>query len=270
MSNYKAIVTDMDDTLLNSDNEVSSATQDYLVKVQEAGYHLILASGRPTEGMLPTARDLQMDRFGSYLISYNGGQTIKVADESVEVSQTIDKDQYDEIIDYLRDQGFFKATYKDGYIIYEGEHEYMNIESELTGLPMKQVDDIKAYIQEEVPKVLGVGYESNIKEAYQSMEDQHFNDDIDVTMSKPFFLEFIAKDVSKGNAIQQLTQKLDFSMEEIVAFGDSTNDLSMLKEVGCGVAMDNASDEVKDIADKVTLSHNDDGIPHALKELGIE
>ena len=68
-------------------------------------------------------------------------------------------------------------------------------ESELTGLPMKRVEDIKSYINHDVPKVMGVDYVGNITEARVDLNG-FFNEDIDVTTSKPFFLEFMAKDVS--------------------------------------------------------------------------
>ncbi len=152
MSEYKMIVMDMDDTLMNHDNQMSPETESYLIDIQNKGYKVVLASGRPTEGMLPTAKTLQLDKFQSYVISYNGGKTVNVY-ETVEVSRTY----FDFIVDYCRKNGLFVLTYQDGFIVYEGEHEYMNIESELTGLPMKRVDD-KDFIQEDVPKVMGVDY----------------------------------------------------------------------------------------------------------------
>ena len=140
----------------------------------------------------------------------------------------------------------------------------MNIESELTGLPMKRVDNIKSYITHGVPKVMGVDYVGNITEARIDLNG-YFNEEIDVTTSKPFFLEFMARDVSKGNAITALCEKLDIPLEEVIAFGDSLNDQSMLDVVGYAVAMGNASDELKEKADEVTLDNDSNGIPHTLK-----
>lgn len=266
MGNYKLVVMDMDDTLMNHENEVSEETKDYLIRIQEEGYKVVLASGRPTEGMLPTARLLNLDKHQSHVISYNGGKTINVASEEVEVNRPVSKENFDLIVDHCRRNDFFVLTYKDGHIIYEGEHEYMNIESELTGLPMKKVDDIKTYIQEDVPKVMGVDYVPNIVKALDSLNG-YFNEDIDVTTSKPYFLEFMATGVSKGNAVTLLCEKLDIDLSQVVAFGDSPNDISMLEIVGRSYAMDNANDQVKSIADEVTLSNAENGIPHALKQL---
>ncbi|MEB6065502.1 Cof-type HAD-IIB family hydrolase [Staphylococcus arlettae] len=265
MSKYKLIVMDMDDTLMNHENQVGEETKDYLIKIQDEGYKVVLASGRPTEGMLPTARLLNLDAHQSHVISYNGGNTVDVATENVTVNKPVSKENFDQIVDYCRKKSFFVLTYHDGHIIYEGEHEYMNIEAELTGLPMKKVDDLKAYIQDAVPKVMGVDYVCNIVLAKSDLAGS-FNDEIDVTTSKPYFLEFMAKDVSKGNAVSALCDKLGISLEEVIAFGDSSNDISMLSVVGHAIAMGNANDEVKSIADEVTLSNADNGIPHTLKQ----
>lgn len=263
---YKLIVMDMDDTLMTSDNEVSAETAKYLMNIQAQGYKVVLASGRPTDGMMPTAKYLKLDQYKSYVISYNGGKTVNVSDEKVEVSRTVSKSDFDSIVDFCRAHSLFVLTYQDGYIVYEGEHEYMNIESELTGLPMKQVDDLKAYIQQDVPKVMGIDYVPNITSIRNNL-DGHFNENIDVTTSKPFFLEFMAQGVSKGNAITELCQKLDINLSQVIGFGDSSNDISMLKVVGKAVAMGNANDDVKAVADEVTLTNDNDGIPHTLKSL---
>ena len=266
MGNYKVIVMDMDDTLINSDNKVSAETKDYLINIQNEGYKVILASGRPTEGMLPIAKELQLDKHDSHIISYNGGKTIKVATEEVEVSQSVTKDNFDKIADFCREKNFLVLTYQDGHIIHDGDHEYRDIESELTGLPMKRVDDIKKYIVDDVPKVMGVDYAENISKTRDALSGS-FNSEIDVTTSKPFFLEFMAKGVSKGNAIKALCNKLDIPLSEVICFGDSLNDQSMFEVVGYAVAMGNANEELKAIADKVTLDNDSNGIPVALKEI---
>ncbi|MBO1199638.1 HAD family phosphatase [Staphylococcus simiae] len=266
MANYKLIALDMDDTLLTSDNVISQSTLQYLKDIQDRGYYVVLASGRPTEGMIPAAKELALPEHNSYIISYNGGRTINMANEKVEHSQSISKEDFDEIVDYCRERQFFILTYQDGHIIYEGEHEYMNIESELTGLPMKKVQDLKEYIRGEVPKVMGVDYVANITEARIDLNGI-FNDNVDATISKPFFLEFMARNVSKGNAVIALCDKLNITIDQVIAFGDSMNDKSLFDVAGLAVAMGNAADELKKYADKETLDNDSDGIPVALKEI---
>ena len=266
MGKYKMVVMDMDDTLMNNENQMSPETESYLLDIQKQGYKVVLASGRPTEGMLPTAKKLKLDTYQSYVISDTGGKTVNVNTETVEKSRTVTKENFDLIVDYCRKNNLFILTYEDGHIVYEGEHEYMNIESELTGLPMEHVNDLKDFIQDDVPKVMGVDYVSTISKLNTDLAG-HFNEDIDVTTSKPYFLEFMAQGVSKGNAVTDLSKKLDIALSEVVAFGDSSNDISMLQVVGHAVAMGNANDQVKAVADEITLSNSDNGIPHTLRQI---
>ncbi|QDW91736.1 HAD family phosphatase [Staphylococcus chromogenes] len=260
------IIMDMDDTLMTSENIVSETTKNYLIEIQEAGYSIALASGRPTEGMIPVAHTLKMDQFESYIMSYNGANTIDLKTKEVIASKMISKESFDKIVDFCREKGLFTLTYHEGHIVYEGQHEYMSIESEITGLPMKEVKDLKDYIQGPVPKAMGVDYEEHISEIFNTL-DGHFNDEIACTTSKPFFLEFMSSGVSKGKAIQDLANRLNLDVQKMIAFGDSANDKEMFEVVGTSVAMDNAIELLKSRATLTTKSHDEDGIPFALKQL---
>ncbi|UXR68834.1 Cof-type HAD-IIB family hydrolase [Staphylococcus sp. IVB6246] len=260
------IIFDMDDTLLTSQNKVSQLTKDYLLKVQQQGYKLTLASGRPTEGMLEVAKELKLDEYGSYIMSYNGGQTMDISNQSVIAKKSVSKENFDRIVDFCRENDMMVLTYYNGEIVIEGEHEYMGVESKLTGMPMIQVSDIKAHVQTDVPKAMAVDYEDKIAEMLATQTSQ-FTDELTVTISKPFFLEFMSKGVSKGAAIRRLAEQLDLSIDRMIAFGDSANDLDMIETVGTGVAMGNALEIVKEKADVVTKSHDEDGIPYILEQL---
>ena len=112
---------------------------------------------------------------------------------------------------------------------------------------------------------MGVDYVPHIEEIFQSLNGK-FNDNVDVTTSKPYFLEFMAHGVSKGNALKALCRKVDVDISQTIAFGDSLNDYSMIEEAGYSVAMGNAKAELKEIADDVTLDHDSDGIVVALEK----
>ena len=141
----------------------------------------------------------------------------------------------------------------------------MNVEHELTGLPMQPVDNLKAFVQSNVPKLMGVDDIDKISALNETIGGR-FNDDIHATTSKPFFLEFMNKDVSKGKVLKQLVDKLDIKPSEVMAFGDSNNDKDMLELAGLGVAMGNANDNIKAIADVITDDHNQDGIARIVKQ----
>lgn len=262
---YKLIALDMDDTLMTSENKMSKRTKDALMKAQESGVKVVLASGRPVNGMLPTAKELHLDHNHSYILSYNGARTIDVSTETMMQETSLTKEQFDRVYDYCKNKGFFVLTYIDETIVYEGEHEYMNIEHELTGLPMMKVDNLKAYVQTNVPKAMGVDYEAKIAAANKELAGS-FGNEIHATTSKPFFLEFMTEGVSKGRALHQLAQHLNIKQSEIMAFGDSNNDIDMLEYAGLGVAMGNGNDRVKAVADIITGDHNEDGIADIIEK----
>ncbi|PXA46221.1 HAD family hydrolase, partial [Staphylococcus pseudintermedius] len=107
------VVMDMDDTLMTSENRVSDKTKAYLLLLQKNGVKIALASGRPTAGMLPTAKSLKMDEFGSYIMSYNGAQTIELSNEEVVSKKVIEKAEFDKIVDFCREHELFVLTYHD-------------------------------------------------------------------------------------------------------------------------------------------------------------
>ncbi|MBW0770730.1 Cof-type HAD-IIB family hydrolase [Mammaliicoccus lentus] len=263
---YKYIVMDMDDTLLTSENKISEETHAYLLKKQQEGMKIILASGRPTAGMTKHAESLNLKQSGGYIVSYNGAIITDAATNEVVFKQTIDKENAHKIIDFCRENNFFSLTYINDEIVYDSTHEYMNIESELTGLPMVSVSDLKEVITEDVPKVMGIDYEENISKANQSLNGQ-FNDHISSTTSKPYFLEFMNNEVSKGKSLQKLFDKIEADFSEVIAFGDSLNDSDMLEKAAIGVAMGNANDTIKELADVVTDDHDNNGIVTALEKL---
>nr|WP_263313405.1 Cof-type HAD-IIB family hydrolase [Mammaliicoccus sp. Marseille-Q6498] len=263
---YKYIVMDMDDTLLTSNNDISEKTLSYLKEKQQEGLKLILASGRPTAGMTKHAESLDLQNNGGYIVSYNGAYVIDAKDNKIEFKQTISKEDAHQIIDFCRENNFFYLTYIDDEIIHDSTHEYMNIEGDLTGLPLKSVKDIKEAINADVPKVMGVDYEEHIAKANDSLNGQ-FNDNISSTISKPYFLEFMDNKVSKGKSLQKLFDKIGVDFSEVIAFGDSLNDSDMIEKAGVGVAMGNANDTIKNIADLVTDDHDNDGIVVALEKI---
>lgn len=262
---YKMIVLDMDDTLMTSENKMSEGTKQALLDIQKQGVKVVLASGRPTGGMVPTALELELDKNESYILSYNGAHVISMKNQSIILRQPVTKSQFDAIYDYCQKNGLFVLTYADNEIVYDGEHEYMNIEHELTGLPMKKVDNLKSFIQSDVPKVLSVDYEAHISQLNQQLNG-HFGDDIHATTSKPFFLEFMHQNVSKGQVLKQLCDKINIPAEAVICVGDSNNDKDMLEFAGLGIAMGNANEAIKQVADDITDDNNNDGIKKMIEK----
>ncbi|MFC3345809.1 HAD-IIB family hydrolase, partial [Paenibacillus abyssi] len=95
-------------------------------------------------------------------------------------------------------------------------------------------------------------------------------DRVHITKSKPHYLEFMHKEGTKGHAVQFLAEHIGCTMDQVIAIGDSWNDHEMLEVAGLGVAMGNAIPALKEIADFVTLSNNDEGVRHVIEKFVLQ
>lgn len=256
---YKIIALDLDDTLLNDDRKVSQFTTDTLLECHAKGIHVVLASGRPNPAIVDIANMVGLDDI--YMLSYNGGQIFK-GDDTV-FSMDITKAQLDMLFDIAVQNDSCILTYTNDEILVYNKNEYAQIESDLVNMPLREVSDFKALTTKSYPKAMLVDEPSKIK----ALQEKYGNiEGLNVAISKPFFLEFVMAGVDKGQSILRLADIVGASVDQIIAFGDSYNDISMLKVAGTSVAMENAVQDVKDICDVITDSNNNDGVANYIKK----
>ncbi|MEK3988285.1 MULTISPECIES: Cof-type HAD-IIB family hydrolase [Robertmurraya] len=262
---YKMIVLDLDDTLLNDEHTLSKRNKEALMAAQELGVKVVLASGRPTFGMVSIAKDLQLDQYGSYILSFNGSKIINAKTNEEMFNSSISSEMAHRLYDLSRREGVAILSYKDESIVIEEPNEYADIESTITGLPMQIVDQFKATITEPVVKAMMLAHPDVLVDVEQTLVKE-VGEEVSVFRSKPFFLEFTALNVTKGTSLHQLTQKLGIKAEEVIAIGDSYNDITMIEFAGLGVAMGNAPDAIKEIANHVTDTNNNDGVAQVVED----
>lgn len=253
------LVLDMDDTLLTSENKVSDATKQALIDLQERGYRLILASGRPPFGMMKVADELKLGEYGSYIIGFNGAQVVQMDNKEVVFQQGLEVSDQAKLIEFLKEKELVVLSYEGPEVVIDSENEYSHIEAELVGLPDRVDPEFFEDRTDSLPKIMGVGDPAVVK----SLEDQldgQFGESTATTTSKPFYLECFHKTVSKGLTLTNLCKELGIKLEEVVAVGDSNNDLSMLEVAGLAVAMGNGTDKIKAASDFITDTNDEDGI----------
>jgi len=258
--NYKLLVLDLDGTLTNNKKEITEHTLRTLIAAQEKGVKIVLASGRPTYGIAPIAEKLQMKKYGGYILSYNGGEIIDWQTGEMMYENVLE----DEVLPYLyqcaKDNGFAIVTYKDKYVLTEHPHdEYVQKEAILNVMEAKKVDHFLEAIDFPVPKCLIVGEATRLAELEKEMYNE-LKDRMGVYRSEPYFLELVPKDIDKAQSLAVLLSKIGATREEMIAVGDGFNDRSMIEFAGLGVAMANAQDVVKQSADYITLSNEEDGV----------
>lgn len=266
MASYKLLVLDLDGTLTNSQKEITPYTKETLIRAQQNGTKIVLASGRPTYGIMPLAKELQLDRFEGYILAYNGGQIIDCKTMETQFEQVLDPDVYPYFQKCARDQGFVLLSYKDEYIVSEdAENKYVRHEAFLNKMPSVTVDDFLTVFDFPVPKCLIVGDASRLEQLEIKMKTE-LAGRINVFRSEPFFLELVPPGIDKAKSLAILLERLGLTREEMMACGDGYNDLSMIEFAGFGVAMANAQEVVRKSAQYITRSNDEDGVAYAVEQ----
>ena len=262
---YKMIVLDLDDTLLRDDHTISDRTKDALMRAQEKGVKVVLASGRPTSAMKHIAEELELAKYGSFILSFNGSQIIDWQDKQRVFSKTLSPEAVHKLYDISRREGVSIHTYIGDDIVTEDDSMYTAEESAITGIPVKFVDSFKKAVTEPVVKCLML-HDPEILKVVEAKLQAELEEEFSVMRSKPYFLEFMQKGITKGTSLNHLIQILGIEREEVIAMGDSYNDLEMIRFAGLGVAMGNANDDIKAAADYVTDTNMNDGVAKVVEE----
>ena len=257
---YKLMAIDLDGTLTNQQKVVTPPTLQALMQAQEQGLRLIIASGRPTHGVLPIATLLQLSHFGGFLLSYNGAEIYDCQAQKMIYQQAIDPSFLPSIYQYARDHHFAVETFMDDQAITEQPDDpYIQRQAWINRLNITKVTNWVGAIDFPVMKCLIVGEPERLVQLEQIML-QELEGKLNICRSEPYFLEIVAKDVDKASALSRLLDYTKCKREELVAVGDSYNDISMIRLAGLGVAMANAPEIVRQHADYITLSNEDDGV----------
>ncbi|CAA9198424.1 haloacid dehalogenase [Flavobacterium collinsii] len=257
------LVLDMDDTLLTDDHKISDLNKKVLLEAQAKGVYVVLASGRPTSAMTAYAKELELDLYNSYIISFNGAIISTVKDDVILFEQKLTVEQIHELYDYSVKKNTHIITYLNGEIISETDSEYIEVEKEITGLPHNKVYSFKEAVTEAAVKCILLEEPSYLKEVESDLKATMPH--LSVAMSKPFFLEAAQNGIDKAASLKLLAEKLNIHQSEIIAVGNAGNDLTMIEYAGLGVWVDNVTPELRDKADLIVASNNNDGVAEVVQ-----
>ena len=143
--------------------------------------------------------------------------------------------------------------------------KYIEIEAGINKLTVKEVDNFPEYVTFDVNKCLLTGHDEHMARVERNMA-KRFGSVLNIYRSEPFFLEIMPKGIDKAESLDKLLKSLGYTKDELICCGDGFNDLSMIQYAGLGVAMANAQDKVKEAADFITLSNNEDGIAYVIEK----
>lgn len=265
---YKLLVLDVDGTLLNDEREISKRTLAALLKVQQMGVRIVLASGMPTYGLMPLAKTLELGNYGGFVLSYNGCQIIKAQNGEILFERRINPEMLPYLEKKARKNGFAIFTYHDDTLITDSpDNEYIKNEALLNNLKIIREDEFSTAIDFAPCKCMLVSDKEKALIGLEQHWEKRLAGTLDAFRSEPYFLEVVPCGVNKANTLGALLEHLGVTREEVIAVGDGVCDVTMLQLAGMGVAMGHSQDSVKVCADYVTASNEEDGVALAVEKL---
>lgn len=262
MTRYKLIAADLDDTFLDDNLEISSRNREAFRLAREKGLTVTIATGRMFRSALPIARSLGID---GPIITYQGALVKNVSDGEILTHRPVPLKDAKRVLAEGYKAGIHMNVYINDSLYVDKITEESQGYAEQSGVDPIPVGNLIEFLAEEPTKILYIAKPDLLDRLQRELTDQ-FGESLYITKSKPYYLEFMHPHATKMHALQQLAHKLGILPEEIIAFGDSYNDIEMIEYAGLGVAMANAPEEIKVKAKMVTTSNNDDGVARVIEE----
>ena len=234
----KVLVLDIDGTLTNSKKEITEATKQGIWNILQHGHKVILASGRPTPGMRKCEEELELKKYGGYLLSFNGARIVECKTGEVVYQRTLPLSIVPGLYEFGKANGCGLITYQGPGVISDNFVEYVNF-------------DINKCLMT-APEEIAPELEKQLQEKYSDVAS--------IYRSEPYFIEIMPKDVNKATSLDHMLEGMGLTRENAICCGDGYNDISMIEYAGTGVAMGNAQPAVKDAADYITGTNDEDGL----------
>lgn len=253
------ICLDLDGTLLNSKQEITPLTKKVIRMLQAQGHKFIISTGRPYRASQIYYNELDLD---TPIVNFNGAFVHHPCDMNFETfHETLDFEVAREIfskIPHLNIKNIVAEIKDNVFLHYHDEYLF---EGFSMGNPVIKIGDLLENITEPPTTILIQAEESEIPNIYKHFDEIYADRLEHRRWGAPFpVIEIVKKGISKAVGVKICHEYLNIKREHIIAFGDEDNDNEMIKYAGTGVAMGNAIDELKSIADKITASNNEDGI----------
>ena len=261
----KLIAVDVDGTLVNSKGQITAKTREALIAATKAGHEVMIVSGRATYGLRHQAQALAFDKFGGILSSFNGGELFDFKEKKVLASHKMDYDLAKEILEFSKDLDLELMIFDGDKILTDRpDGYYVKRESEIIDMDIKPIKNLKNGLDFAPNKFLFAQDPDKIDKPAQKLMKK-FGDVTEQVKSSRFYYEVMPKGLSKGSSIIEACKIFGIDIKDTIVFGDEMNDISMFEVAGTGVAMGNAVESIKNIADYVTKSNNEDGIAYYLE-----
>lgn len=273
---YKMIAMDMDGTLLTDDKRVTENTKTTLKKAADLGIKLVVCTGRIFTSAKVYAKIIGTE---APIIASNGAYIREKDRNEVIYERILDKESVSKIVKMAKRYEFYPHIFNFN-TIYTEKLAFSSKNYSKWNESLEEEDKIKIEIVKDINDI--VGNVSNILKVIIMTDENHISElqelrnkiekemDVSVVSSLYNNMEVMAKDVSKGNGVKQLADYYGFTPEEIICIGDNENDLSMIEYAGLGVAMGNASEQLKAAANYITDTNEEEGVAKVIEKFIFE
>ena len=265
--NYKLIALDMDGTLLRKDKTISERTKKAIKDAKEKGVTVVLATGRPIDGVTRYLEELDMYGENDYVLSYNGGLVLKTRSREVICKIGLNGEDLHYIYELSKKLGVnIHAFSEEKGLITPKNSKYTEVEATINNININIEDFSKIENDHSIIKIMMVDEEEILQKAVDNLPKEVY-EKYTVVRSTPYFLEFLNKEVNKGVGVEMLAKHMGITLDQVITMGDAGNDLHMIECAGMGVAMGNAFEEVKEAANYITDTNENDGVAKAIEYL---
>ncbi len=259
-NNIKTIFVDIDGTLYNSKKQITEYTKGILNKLKQKGIYVVLCTGRTNSSGWNLSKKINAS---NYVIGDNGASVYDYEEDKPIFESTLDYKEMKSIWDY--------ALKNNAQIVLNSKGiRYRNIiETSTENIETKQIKNIEELRDKKIYQVVLDSTREHAQEMHKFLDN---NDSIwvvnygDSSVRNTYFFDINNKGIDKGTGIKNLLKSLGIKKEEAICFGDGVNDHAMFRECGISVAMGNAKDDLKNMADYITLTNNQDGVAKFLEK----
>lgn len=260
---YKLIGIDLDDTLLNNEGIISEKNKTAILRAENVGVRVVIVSGRSYSSTKQFIKELELPNL---TVSLNGAYIQDPLDGKLVASFPIDQRITQELLKDIEPFHVHINFYNGEKVYCQGKTEQALFYSQMNNIEIDYVDSLVELSKRTQAGKLLLSEDREKLKPIRDMLQKKYGDQLNIVFSKPFFLEATDKNASKGNALLKVADIYGIKPQEVIAIGDSENDLSMIRNAGLGITVANAKEKIKKEADFVTLSNNESGVAYAINK----
>ncbi len=262
---YRLVAMDLDETLLSGGYGISNRNYKAIKAAQEKGVKVTIATGRTYKSCLPYAQKLAVD---IPFITYHGALVRSLGVEKPLFYNPVDFELAYGIVETAENMGYHINLYIDDRVHIREENNFSRMYQDITAVEVLPVGNLTNFLANEKkapPKITIIDFEGHL-EKIEAFLHEKYREKLTITKSHRYFLEITHLKATKGQALESLAEILNIKRDEVMAFGDSYNDIDMLQYAGMGVAVANAYREVQEKADLITRSNLENGVAEIIEE----